>query len=89
MYNEENFEIRDYLDFVFGVQTEQTERLQIARHFNEFVNDMISGFEAYKEDFGTREAVEKHLEESKQKALARIMPILDRITRENYLAQNN
>jgi hypothetical protein len=89
MYNQLDFDTKDYLDFVFGVQTEQTERLQIARHFNENINGIIEGLELYKSDFNTREAIEKHFKESAEKALARIKPILKKIEHENYLAKNN
>lgn len=89
MYNQLDFDTKDYLDFVFGVQTEQTERLQIARHFDEIINDIIGRFELYKEEFVTREAVEKYIEQSRKRALARIKPILKKIEHENYLAKNN
>ncbi len=89
MHTHEDFLLSDIIDFVFGIDTDKTKRLGIARKECDILEGFVLGVESYRDELHTREAVEDHIKDMMERALILAESIKKKIDREYYLAQNN
>lgn len=88
MDNKQEFEVKDYLDYVFGEVTKRTKQIYYVYGLNTEVTKNVDTFFRLKDKYQTREALEEYIQERfKVVAYNFVKKVV--IEHENYLAQNN